>query len=115
MFSRRFIAKRAESPKFPAFFPASREFATLYDCALDPRPSRQGADRWGTEHARNTHTRLGPRNLLRASAQKPERRIGALIPRRRLSIPAACKPDHVDGRDKILWGRPRDLISCGCR
>src|SRR5271167_3705621 len=25
-----------------------------------------------------------PRNLLRASAQKPERRIGALIPRRRL-------------------------------
>jgi len=33
----------------------------------------------------------------------------------RLSICAACKPNHVDGRDKILWGRPRDLISCGCR
>ena len=24
-----------------------------------PRPSRQGTDRWGTEHARNTHTRRG--------------------------------------------------------
>ena len=23
--------------------------------------------------------------------------------------------NRVDGRDKILWGRPRGLLSCGCR
>src|SRR5271170_4153007 len=40
--------KKAESLKFPALFPARREFDTPRDCELDPRPSRQGADRRGT-------------------------------------------------------------------
>src|SRR5271163_3981374 len=56
MFSIRTSRKKAESPKFPAFFPARREFDMPGGCELDPRPSRQGADRWGTEHAQNTHT-----------------------------------------------------------
>jgi len=49
---------------------------------------------------------------------RPPTVMTGLVPRR-LSIWAACKANHVDGRDKpwdeILWGRPRDLISCGCR
>ena len=42
--------------EIPCIFPCQREFGTPGDCELDPRLSRQGADRWGTEHARNTHT-----------------------------------------------------------
>jgi hypothetical protein len=42
-------------------------------------------------------------------------RRGVLYCRRLLSAWAVYKPNHVDGRDKILWGRPRGLISCGCR
>src|SRR5271170_2037298 len=58
MFSRRIVAKKGLIAEIPCIFPCQREFDTPGGCELNPRPSRQGADRWGTEHARNTHTRL---------------------------------------------------------
>src|SRR5271163_4839384 len=66
MFSRRIFAKRGRMVEIPCIFPCQRELSTLEYCELDPRPSRQGADRWGTEHARNTHTTFAAAGIFSA-------------------------------------------------
>jgi hypothetical protein len=62
--------KTAESAKFPAFFPATREFGTLGDCRIDPRRAAGDPDCREAGHARNTGIMLAARGIFSAPPRR---------------------------------------------
>jgi hypothetical protein len=128
-----FSQKTAESAKFPAFFPATREFWPSGYCKIDPRQAAEeptvgnGACSKNAHHAREhpgcSHTAVRSFESSCASAQGPKRRIEVRPPasdpvliarpqKRRAAPRGTALPLSRPSRDRL---RPRRYDVCYAR